>query len=178
MRSPNPLRAKVVVAEHQSQQQPKSSELNSPVRLLQRGLADEKSLDGIVWLSMSIARDLGQIFGLTSLKQDGAFDFLIPFMGGAFVARTRNVSPGIEKSYQGDQWVLSLRTFLEEGMLKPSEHERMAGLNIEEDGTMRLRWLGQTREMQRGIMHEADVNHIRGWLQANARPSKPRSGVR
>lgn len=146
-------------------------------RLLQRDLANEKSLDYIVWLSMAIARDLAQIFRLTSLKQNGAFDFLIPFMDGAFVARTMNVSPGIEKSYQGDQWVFSLRTFLEESMLKPGDHERMAGLNIEEDGTMQLRWLGQTREMQRGIMRESDVNHIKGWLQANARPSRPRASA-
>lgn len=147
-------------------------------RVLQRGLADEKSLDYLVWLSMAIARDLAQIFGLTSLEQDGAYDFLIPFMGGAFVARTMKVSPGIEKSYQGDRWVFSLRTFLEKGMFKPSDHERMAGMNIEEDGTMRLRWLGQIREMPRGIMREADVNHIKGWLQANARPSRPRAAAR
>jgi len=46
MRSPNPLRAKVVVAEHQSQQQPKSSELNSPELLVDlrsiEGLAEKK----------------------------------------------------------------------------------------------------------------------------------------
>ena len=146
-------------------------------RMLQRGLADESSLDYLVWLSMAIARDLAQIFHWTSLEQDGAFDFLIPFMGGAFVARTMKVSPGIEKSYQGDRWVFSLRTFLEEDMLKPDDRERMAGMNIAEDGTMRLRWLGQTREMQRGVMREADVNHIKGWLQANARPSRQRSAA-
>ncbi len=144
-------------------------------RLLQRGLADEQNLDYFVWLSMAIARDLAQIFGLTSLKQDEAYDFLIPFMGGAFVARTMKVSPGIEKSYQGDRWVFSLRTFLEEGMLKAGDHERIAGMDIESDGTMQLRWLGRTREMQRGIMREDDVNHIKGWLQANARPSRPRA---
>ena len=147
-------------------------------RLLHRGLVDEKSLDFFVSLSMAIARDLAQIFGWTTLKQDGAFDFLIPFVGGALVARTMKVSPGLEKSHQGDRWVFSLRTFLDERKLKPGDHERMAGLNIEKDGTMRLRWLGQTREMQRGMMNEVDVNHLKGWLQANARPSETRTSTR
>lgn len=146
-------------------------------RFLQRGLADERSLNRLVWLSMSIARDLAQIFQLTSLEQKGAFDFLIPFMGGALVARTMKVSPGIEKSYQGDRWVFSLRTFLEDSMLKPIDRERMAGMEIKKDGSVQLRWLGQTREMQRGFLKEADVNHLKGWLQANARPTRSRSAV-
>lgn len=146
-------------------------------RLLQRRVSSEISLEYLVWISLAIARDLAQIFSLTSLDRESAFDFLIPFMGGALVARTMNVSPGIEQSYQGDRWVFSLRTFLEDGMLKASDQERMAGLSIEEDGTMRLRWLGQTREMQRGIMREADLNHIKGWLQANARPSRQKGSA-
>ena len=146
-------------------------------RMLERGIADVKSLDYVVWLSMAVARDLAQIFGLTSLEQNGAYEFIIPFMGGAFFARTMRVSPGIKKSYQGDRWVFSIRTFYGESMLKPDHLERMAGMNIEEDGTMRLRWLGQTREMQRGVLQEADVNHLKSWLQANARPSMRKSAV-
>lgn len=140
-------------------------------RMLERGIADKKSLGYIVWLSMAVARDLAQIFSWTSLEQHEAYDFIIPFMGGAFFARTMKVSPGISKSYQGDKWVFSLRTFYSESMLKPDHIERMAGMNIEKDGSMRLRWLGQTREMQRGRLQEADVNHLKGWLQANARLS-------
>lgn len=147
------------------------------VRMLQRGIADEKSLDYVVWLSMAVARDLAQIFSLTSLEQHGAYEFVIPFMGGAFFARTMKVSPGISKSYQGDRWVFSLRTFYSESMLKPDHLERMAGMNIEKDGSMRLHWLGQTREMQRGLLQEADVNHLKSWLQANARPSRRKSAV-
>lgn len=147
-------------------------------RMLERGIADEKSLDYIVWIAMAVARDLAQIFGLTSLEQHGAYDFIIPFMGGAFFAETRNVSPGINRSYQGDRWVFSLRTFYCESMLKPDHLERTAGMNIEKDGTMRLRWLGQSREMQRGMLQEADVNHLKSWLQANARPSRRKSAVR
>lgn len=147
-------------------------------RMLERGIADEKSLDYIVWISMAVARDLAQIFGLTSLEQHGAYDFIITFMGGAFFAETRNVSPGINRSYQGDRWVFSLRTFYCESMLKPDHLERMAGMNIEKDGTMRLRWLGQSWEMQRGLLQEADVNHLKSWLQANARPSRRKSAVR
>lgn len=147
-------------------------------RLLQRGIANEESLDYFVSLSMGIARDLAQIFCFTSLERDGAFDFLIPFMGGALVARTMNVSPGIAKSYQGDRWVFSLRTFLEDSMLKPNDRERMAGMSVTADGAMQLNWLGQSREIQRGILLEADVNHIKGWLKANARPSRSRTTSR
>ncbi|RBI69992.1 hypothetical protein DQW77_14705 [Roseovarius sp. TE539] len=146
-------------------------------RMLERSIADDKSLDYIVRVSMAVARDLAQIFGLTSLEQHGAYEFIIPFMGGAFFAETRNVSPGINKSYQGDRWVFSLRTFYSASMLKPDHLERMAGMSIEKDGSMRLRWLGQTREMQRGLLKQADVNHLKSWLQANARPSRKKSAV-
>jgi len=144
-------------------------------RMLERGIADEKSLDYVVRISLAVARDLAQIFGMTSLEQNGAYEFIIPFMGGAFFAETRRVSPGLKKSYQGDQWVFSLRTFYGEGMLKPDHRERMAGMNIEKDGTMWLRWLRQTREMQRGVLQEADVQHLKSWLQANARPTRRNS---
>lgn len=145
--------------------------------MLERGIADAKSLNYVVWLSMAVVRDLAQIFAWTSLEEDGAYDFIIPFMGGAFFARTMKVSPGISKSYQGDRWVFSLRTFYEKGMLKPDHLERMAGMNIEDDGTMRLRWLGKTREMQRGLLKESDVQHLKSWLQANARPTMRKSAV-
>ena len=109
---------------------------------------------------------------MTSLSQNESFNFLIPYQNGALVARTLKATPEVRNSYQGDQWVFSLRTFLEEGMLKPEYRERMAGMDISEDGTMSLCWFGQTREMRRGMLLEADVQHLKGWLQANARPSK------
>ncbi len=146
-------------------------------RMLERGIADKKSLNYIVRISLAVARDLAQIFGLTSLDQQGAYEFIIPFMGGAFFAETRKVSPGLNKSYQGDRWVFSLRTFYGEDMLKPGHRERMAGMNIEKDGIMRLLWLGQTREMQRGVLQEADVQHLKSWLQANARPTRRNAAV-
>lgn len=141
-------------------------------RLLQRGLADKVSLDRKIWVLMSIARDLAQIFSLTSLSQQESFDFLIPHQNGALVARTLKATPKVRNSYQGDQWVFSLRTYLEEGMLKPDDRERMAGMDISEDGNISLSWLGQTRDMQRGVLLEADVEHLKGWLKANARPSR------
>ena len=139
-------------------------------RLLQRGHLDKNSLNSRISLLMSITRDLAQIFSMTSLDQSESYNFLIPYKNGALVARTLKAAPETRVLYQGDQWIFSLRTFLEERMLKPRDRERMSGMEILEDGSMLLSWLGRTREMRRGILLEADFEHVSGWLKANARP--------
>lgn len=141
-------------------------------RLLQRGEFDKDSLARNVGLLLSIARDLAQIFQMTTLDQSESYNFLIPYQNGALVARALKATPKIRKLYQDEQWVFSLRTFLEENMLKPKDRERMAGLKIAKNGHVSLKWLGKTREMRRGMLLGADVAHIRGWLKANAQPHR------
>jgi len=144
-------------------------------RLLQRGKFYEMSFGRDISVLLQIARDLSQIFKDTTifkestLDQSVSYDFLIPYQDGALVARTLKATPKVRSQYQGDQWIFSLRTFLGKEMLKPKHHERMAGLEISKNGDVLLKWLGETREMRRGMLMGADFKHVKGWLKANAR---------
>lgn len=147
------------------------------MRLLQRGVASKDTLEEQVGVVMSVARDLAHIFQWASMSQRESHDFMIPYSGGALAMRTLKVRPMVKSPYHDDHWVFSVRTFLDRSMLKPADHERMAGLEVSKEGHMTLSWLGQSRQMRRGLLKEADVNHLKGWLKANARPSKSRQVV-
>ena len=138
-------------------------------RLLERSHLDKDCLEVEIQRLLSILRDLAQVFTMTSLDKDKSHNFFISYKKGALVARTLKVVPKTGNSYQGDLWVFSIRTFLDENKLQINHRERMPGMEVVEGGKIILSGLGSTREMTRGMLSKEDLEHVRRWIKGSGR---------
>lgn len=132
-------------------------------RLLERGASTPETLKADVLEILQTARALRHFLssgierGLIAMPQTVTHDLLVPHGEGALVLRTFRISGASMPFLSDPAPVFSVRTYLDGSMLKPRDHERMAGFRLPREAMIPIE----------------DFRQLIAWIRGNAQETDP-----
>lgn len=133
-------------------------------RLMERGASTSETIKADVLDLLQKARHLRTLLSsgiehnLTKMKDGVTYDMLMPHGDGALVLRTLRVNAAAKSFFSDPMPVFSVRTYLDDSMLKPRDFERMSGFRISSGATVSAE----------------DFHYILAWIEGNAQETDPR----